>query len=162
MTAKPPLHRSSACSTPNGAAAVAAAAAAAAAASADVAEDAAWPDAPSPDAAWEWGALYAAAVAAASDGWDAHRAAAAAASPGAPASSARLARVSIALTDAVRHGLTRPGGPRSVYGTFRVVCDLRFAAESRSTRSSNVDPQRPAAQATTFLQIGEPGFQWRL
>ena len=43
-------------------------------------------------------------------------AAAAAACRGAPASSARLARVQIALRDAVRHGLTRPGEPRFVCG----------------------------------------------
>ena len=162
MTAKPPLRRSWACNTPNGAAAAAAAAAGAAAASADAAEAAASPDV-LPAAEWEWVALScAAAEAAVSDGWDAPPAAAAAASPGVPARSARLARIPIALRDAVRHGLTRPGGPRFVCGTFRAVRGRRSAAGCQTTRSSDVGSPRAAVHAATFLQTGEHSFQWRL
>jgi hypothetical protein len=162
MTARLRLHRGSACNTLNDAAvaAVAAAAAAAAAVPADAAAaDAPWPgaraaaeDALSADAAWAaaWGSA-------------APPAAAAAASHGAPANSVRAGAPSIALKDAVRHRLTRPGGPRFVCGAICVVRGLRIAAGRQSTRSSDADSAGAAAHVITiFLQSGDHGIQWRL
>lgn len=125
-TAKPPLHRSSACNTPSGV--EDAAGAAPPAGAVDDAADAASPGARAApeDAAVAPLCAGAPAVASASV---APLAPAAAASHGVPASSARLARISIALRDAVRQGLTRPGEPRFVCGAIRVVRGLRIAAE---------------------------------
>jgi len=60
-------------------------------------------------------------------------AAAAAASRGAPARSARLERFPIALTDAGRHGLTRPGEPR-------LLSDRVMRGFERDDISSNRHP----------------------
>ena len=129
-TAKPPLRRSSACNTPNGA--EDAAEAAPPAGAVDGAADAASPGVPAvaEDAPWSADAAVAASASAAQ--LAAPAAPAAAASHGVPASSARLARIPIALKDAVRRGLTGPGEPRFVCGAFRVVCGSRAAAGPHS------------------------------
>ena len=73
-----------------------------------------------------------------------------------------FACVPVSLTDAVHHGLTRPGAPRIVCGAIRVMCGLRIAAGNQSVRSSDAGSPRAAAPANTlFLQTGEHGFQWR-
>jgi hypothetical protein len=160
MTAKPPLHRSSACSTPKGAAAAAAAAAGAAAAPADAAaEDAPWPDAAPADAAED--ARSADAAWAAVWGSAALPAAAAAASRGAPASSARARARSNCVNRRGSPWVDQTGRAAFRCGTFRVVCG-RIAAGCPSTQSSDVGSQRAAVHATTFLQTGKRGFQWRL
>jgi hypothetical protein len=74
-----------------------------------------------------------------------------------------LARVPIALTDAVRHRLTKPGGPRFVCGAICMVRGLRIAAGRQSTRSSDAgSPPAAARVSTIFLQSGDDGIQWRL
>jgi hypothetical protein len=161
MTGKPLLRRSSACNTPNGADAAVAAPPVGAA---DDAEDAASPGVLA--AAAEAAVLCAGAEAAAWDGGDLDgavpAAAAAAACHGAPASSARLARIPIALTDGVRHGLTNPGEPRFVCGASRVVRGLRFAAGRGSTQIQRCRlATRGAARHHGIAANGEYGFQWR-